>query len=158
MYSRTGKGFTLIELMVVIAIVAILASIAYPAYMQYAKKGIRTQAATYLTYLGFESQNYLLVWREYPETWEEMKTEFTWDENIGDTSYNEIVTRHYQFPPTLEVVNVNSVTNQNGPPRFKITLIPNSPMMAGDGHMCIRNIGGVMIDCETANPVDWQTK
>lgn len=40
---RTG-GFTLIELMIVVAVIAILAAIAYPSYMDSLRKGRRGQA------------------------------------------------------------------------------------------------------------------
>ncbi|USA46857.1 prepilin-type N-terminal cleavage/methylation domain-containing protein [Acinetobacter sp. C26M] len=38
------NGFTLIELMIVVAIVAILAAIAYPSYQEYVKRTKRTDA------------------------------------------------------------------------------------------------------------------
>ncbi|MGV8921973.1 MAG: type IV pilin protein [Thermomonas sp.] len=47
MHSR-NQGFTLIELMVVVAIIAILASIAYPAYSEYVVKTRRSAGAACL--------------------------------------------------------------------------------------------------------------
>ena len=38
------KGFTLVELMIVVAIVAILATLSYPSYVQFVRKADRSQA------------------------------------------------------------------------------------------------------------------
>ncbi|MDO5505888.1 MAG: type IV pilin protein [Pseudoxanthomonas suwonensis] len=46
MYKRGPRGFTLIELMIVVAIIAILASIAYPAYTSHIVKTRRAAAST----------------------------------------------------------------------------------------------------------------
>jgi type IV pilus assembly protein PilE len=42
--GRRWQGFTLIEVMIVVAIIAILASIAYPAYQDSVRRGQRAQA------------------------------------------------------------------------------------------------------------------
>ena len=44
--SAVHRGFTLIELMIVVAIVAILAAIAYPSYQEHVRKTRRAQAKT----------------------------------------------------------------------------------------------------------------
>jgi type IV pilus assembly protein PilE len=43
------KGFTLIELMIVVAIIAILASVAYPSYQEYVKRSRRVEGQTLLS-------------------------------------------------------------------------------------------------------------
>ncbi|MBT0568898.1 prepilin-type N-terminal cleavage/methylation domain-containing protein [Curvibacter sp. CHRR-16] len=54
---RTSRGFTLIEVMIVVAIVAILAAVALPAYNSYVKKSRARSAAADLRALAAVLEN-----------------------------------------------------------------------------------------------------
>jgi type IV pilus assembly protein PilE len=58
MRVNNRKGFTLVELMVVVAIIAILAAIAIPIYMNYVRRGKQIEAKTLLMALKVEEEQY----------------------------------------------------------------------------------------------------
>src|SRR5210317_461291 len=69
-FSKRNKGFTIIELMIVLVIVAILAAIAYPSYVNYVRKANRGDA-----------QQLLLNWSVNQEIWRSNNAAYA---GIGD--------------------------------------------------------------------------
>ncbi|WP_305270436.1 type IV pilin protein [Moraxella sp. ZY210820] len=59
------KGFTLIELMIVIAIIAVLASIAYPAYQDYIIRGHRVDMQQEMMRVAQNIQRYKVANKVY---------------------------------------------------------------------------------------------
>ena len=70
---KTARGFTLIELMIVVAIVAILAAIAYPSYQDSVRRSRRADAVSVLLQAG--------QWMEQFYT-----TNFRYDQDRGGTA------------------------------------------------------------------------
>lgn len=66
--TQNHKGFTLVELMIVVAIIGILATIAFPNYTQYVRRGKATEATANLSNLKNRMEQYYQDNRTYADT------------------------------------------------------------------------------------------
>lgn len=62
---KRHKGFTLIEVMIVVAIIGILAAVAYPSYLDYIIRANRSAAQSFMLELASKQERYVLDKRSY---------------------------------------------------------------------------------------------
>ena len=79
---RSGKGFTLIELMVVIAIILILALIAVPAYRNMQVRAKKARVQEDLRNIATALEAYYVDWNKYP-------AESSWMADLVGRDYEE---------------------------------------------------------------------
>jgi type IV pilus assembly protein PilE len=132
---RQAAGFTLIELMIVVAIIAILAAIAVPIYSDYITRGKLTEAQNNLSALRVQMEQYFQDNRTYAGTTSTscgvtMPTTsasngantvakyFTYTCAITTSGYTitatGATTQTANFTFTIDQNNVHATTNANG--------------------------------------------
>ncbi len=123
------SGFTLVELMIVLAILGIVAMVAIPTYSNYVKKGQRAGAQQVMSAIASRQQQYLLDARQYTATIGGGGLGYTAD---GWACAATCVTNRY----TIAVAVDNAAT----PPSFTITATP-AGAQADDGTMTLDHLG-----------------
>jgi len=112
--SRKGaqRGFTLIELMIVVSIVAILATVAYPAYTNYVVKANRAEAQAYLMRAAQQQQLFFNDTRSYAAN--EAALNLTQPKRVQD-NYNVAINVGVGPPPTFNIAATPKLgTRQQG--------------------------------------------
>lgn len=118
---RYKKGFTLIELMIVVTIVAILAAVAFPSYSNYQKKARRSEAQQLMLDSANKLEQYLLNTRTYVTDFTKLNvTKDGWTCIAATCSNN-----HYSVAITLAA---------GPPPTYTITATPQGGQ-ASDGNL-----------------------
>ena len=91
--SRDQHGFTLIEMMIVVAIIGVLAAIAYPSYQQYVIKTKRTDMMTEMQNIASQIESRKLALGSYNAISAGVQTDFAIDyPRQGDKLYAVTIT------------------------------------------------------------------
>ena len=112
MFTRNEKGFTLIELMIVIAIIGILAAIAIPQFNAYRARSYNAGALSDLRNIQTAMEAYYVDFQHYPK-------------DITPTETETDLTTNYGYQPTNGVAGGLITTDEEGT-AYSITWVYNA--------------------------------
>jgi type IV pilus assembly protein PilE len=98
------RGFTLIELMIVVVVIGILASIAYPSFTQQIIKANRSAAQSFMLNIASRQERYLLDARGYTDTLGAGGLNLTIPPEVADSYTIELVADNAATPPVYTIV------------------------------------------------------
>ena len=131
--NNKDKGFTLIEMMIVVALIGILASIAYPSYQSYVIKTNRADMMSEMQNIASVIESRKLAQGSYSDISSSIKTEFAIEyPRQGGALYDVTINPIILTPPN------NILTD-----KWIITAIPKAnSQMAADGSLSLnyRNV------------------
>jgi len=84
---KRGQGFTLVELMVVVALIGVLAAIAMPAYQEYGRKARRVDAKRALIALQLQQEK----WRASHIRYTTTLADLNWNSTSSDGYYRLVI-------------------------------------------------------------------
>lgn len=115
------KGFTLIELMIVVAIIAILAAIAYPSYINYIIRSNRSAAQQFMLDVAQRQELFLMDQRAYAST---------------------VAALNMTVPDKVDPLYSVTITTTATPPEYTITATPKSgTLQANDSTLTLTQAG-----------------
>ena len=122
MEQTKQRGFTLIELMIVVVIVGILAAIVYPSYTQHVVKANRVAAQAQMMDIANRQQQFLLANRSY-------------------VSKTDLEASGYSLPADVSVrYSYAVILGAGAVPSYTITFTP-SGAQTDDGALTLNNEG-----------------
>lgn len=125
-----NAGFTLIELMVVVAIIAIIAVLALPSYRDYVLRSNRAAAQAQMLDISNREQQYLLANRDYTNSLTTLN--YTLPTDV-DNNYNAAISLDCDANGTTD-------TSEGKPPCFIITFTATGDQ-AKDGTLVLSSTG-----------------
>jgi type IV pilus assembly protein PilE len=125
------RGFSLVELMIVVVIIGILAAIAVPNYQEYIRKGNRSAAQQFMLSIANKQESYLIDNRAYTAT--------IGAGGLGLTAQPELAGK-YTFAVCIDPTVLTCAPAGTAAPYFKVTATAAGSQLS-DGDLTLTSAG-----------------